>query len=88
MHWADIIASIHKADSSLTAIADAEGVSHAAVSQVIRGKQTSHPIAYAIAAVTGIPTERLWPGRYLTPDAYRQARKRNKRGALPKTATA
>lgn len=87
MHWADIIAAIQKADSSLTAIAKREGVSHCLVSQVIRGTRTSHPVAYAISEVTGIPTERLWPGRYLTPPAYKEARQGNERGRLPKSVS-
>ena len=86
MHWADIIAAVQKADSSLTAIAEQEGVSHVTVSHVIRGNRTSHPIAYAIAAVTGITTEKLWPGRYLTPPDYRAARRGNERGRLPLAA--
>jgi lambda repressor-like predicted transcriptional regulator len=88
MHWADIIAAIQKSQSSLTAIAEQEGVSQATVSQVIHGHRTSHPIAYAIAAVTGIPTEQMWPGRYLTAPAYKRARGNYDRGRLPLAANA
>ncbi len=88
MHWADIIAAIQKSNSSLTAIADQEGVSQATVSKVIRGHRTSHAVAYAIAAITNIPTEQLWPGRYLTPPAYKHARRGNERGRLPEMANA
>lgn len=89
MHWADIKAAIYKAGSTPMAIARQEGVSHTAVNQVIRGEITSHPLAYAIAAITGIPTERMWPGRYLTPPAYQQAaaRRCGERGRLPRAAS-
>jgi lambda repressor-like predicted transcriptional regulator len=87
MHWADIIAAIHKANSSLSSIAQNEGVSPSMVSNVVRDKYRSHKVAYAVAAVTGIPTEKMWPGRYLTPPAYRDARKGNDRGRLPKAAS-
>lgn len=74
MHWADIQAAIHKAGTTITAIASQEGVSTEMVSMVIRGHRTSHGVAYAIAAVTRIPTERMWPGRYKVAPAV--ARKR------------
>lgn len=64
MHWADIICELQKAGSSLTEIAKEENVKPPSVSLVIRGKRTSHNIAYAISAKTGIPTERMWPGKY------------------------
>ncbi len=64
MHWADIHAAINKSGYTLTKIAEMEGVDKSTVSLVIRGKRTSHNLAYAISAATGIPTERLWPGKY------------------------
>lgn len=85
MHWADIAAAIQKANSSMTKIAISEDVSIQTVSAVIKGDKTSHRIAYAISAVTGIPTERMWPGKYLTPAAYEKARGRNTCGRLPET---
>ncbi len=69
MHWADIQATIYKAGSSITAISKQEQVSPSLVARVIRGSKTSSHIAYAIAAVTGIPTERMWPGKYKTTPA-------------------
>lgn len=83
MHWADIIASLQKKGSSLTQIAGEEEVQVSAVSNVIKGKSTSHNIAFAIAAKTDIPVERLWPGKYLTPDTYQQARRGHSAGRLP-----
>lgn len=70
MHWADIQAAILKAGYTQTKIAQMEGVSHSSVGRVIRGDLVSHNIAYAIAAITGIPTERMWPGKYLSPEVY------------------
>lgn len=84
MHWADIMAALYKKESSPSKIADDEGISRNFVTEVIRGRKTSHGVAYAIAAATGIPTEKMWPGKYLTPPAYEKARKGNTRGRLPK----
>lgn len=86
MHWADIQAAIYKSGFTPAQIARQEGVSNMAVHNVIRGSRTSHEVAYAIAAVTGISCERMWPGRYLTPSAYRKARGNNTAGRLPKVA--
>lgn len=83
MHPADIMAAIKKAGSSLTAIAKQEGVGHPLVSMVVKGKCTSHKVAYAIAAVTGIPTERMWPGKYLTKPDYEKAHGDKATGRLP-----
>ena len=69
MHWADIMCAIHKAGTTPAQIAKDEDVDRSTVSLVIHGKRTSHKVAYAIAAATGIPTEKMWPGRYLTPPA-------------------
>ena len=86
MHWADIKAAIEKANSSLRQIADQEGVSASFVTRVVRGYSTSHAVAYAIAEKTGIPTEKMWPGRYLLPPAYARARKHHTQGSLPRAA--
>ncbi|MGH1429769.1 MAG: helix-turn-helix domain-containing protein [Neptuniibacter sp.] len=85
MHSVDIIYAIHKADSSLSKIANMDGVkvSPSLVTMVIRGERTSHKVAYAISQVTGIPTEKMWPGKYLTPPAYKLARGDNNLGRLP-----
>lgn len=88
MHWADIVAAIKKEGSSLAAIARQEDVSPSLVTGVIRGTAVSHKVAYAIAATTGIPTERMWPGKYLTPASYTRARKGNSRGRLPEVSHA
>ena len=87
MHQADILAAVKKAKSSARLIADQEGCDPSLVVRVISGEKTSHPIAYAIAAKTGIPTETMWPGRYLTPPIYQRARKNNNRGRLPRVAS-
>lgn len=87
MHWADIHAALIKNGWSSTKVAKKAGISSVSVvSEVIRGDKTSHNIAYVIAEITGIPTERLWPGKYLTPPAYEEARKGHKAGRLPKEA--
>lgn len=83
MHWADIVCALQKKGYTLTSFAKAYGLNRTTVSLVIRNQKTSHNVAYAIAAATGIPTERMWPGKYLTPPAYEKARKGNTRGRLP-----
>lgn len=83
MHWADIIAALQKEGVTLTSIAIDEEVEVSAVSNVIRGKSTSHRIAYAIAAITNIPTERMWPGKYLEKPDYEKARGDKTTGRLP-----
>lgn len=87
VHWADVMAAIAKNGESLSLIALREGVSRAAVTQVLRGNIKSHRIAYAIASASGIPTERVWPGDYLTPPAYIEARRGHSRGRLAKPQT-
>lgn len=65
MHYADIIAALHKAGHPPSKVADDLEVSRPAVSQVIHSKDRSYNIATHIAAVTHIPLNRLWPdGRY------------------------
>ncbi len=83
MHWADIFAAIRKSGMTLSGIAKEEAVSVTTVSSVVKGEKTSHRIAYAIAAKTGIPTEKLWPGKYLTQGNYQQARRGHSTGRLP-----
>lgn len=84
MHWAEIICAIQKAGLSVSKIADQENVTQPMVTSVIRGSKTSHKVAYAIAAITNIPTERLWPGKYLeSPAEYKKLRGKNKYGRLP-----
>ena len=84
MHWADILSAIQKAGMSVRLIAEQEAVSQPTVSMVIRGTRKSHRVAYAIAAATGIPTETMWPGQYLSAPNYKLARKEHSRGRLPK----
>lgn len=75
MHYADIIAALKKADSSVSQIAGDMGVSLPTVSMVIHGKVTSRRVAHRISHVTGIPMTRLWPGRYpdVAPSVPQQA---------------
>lgn len=68
MHPADIQAALKKRGSSQAKIADASQVSRAHVSYVIQGRSKSRRIADAISRTTGIPVDRLWPGKYLQPD--------------------
>lgn len=72
MHWAEIICAIQKAGSTLTEIANTEGVSRSHVSLVVKGERTSHKVAYAISAVTGLTTEKMWPGKYRKPPSSNQ----------------
>jgi lambda repressor-like predicted transcriptional regulator len=84
MHWAEIICEIQKKGFTLSRIAASEKVSKSVVTEVIRGTKTSHPVAYAISQITNIPTEKMWPGRYLeSPAEYRKLRGDNERGRLP-----
>lgn len=75
MHYADIIAALKKADSSVSQIAVDLGVTLPTVSTVIHGKCTSRRVAARISQVTGIPMTRLWPGRYpdMAPSVPQQA---------------
>lgn len=83
MHWADISAALLKKGYTHTRLAKDYKLDRSTISLVIKGKRTSHDIAYAIAEVTGIPTEKMWPGKYLTPPAYEKARQGHERGNLP-----
>jgi len=65
MHPADIKAAIQKRDSSQTKIAKAMKVSRSTITYVIQGRTKSRRVANAISAVTGLPVERMWPGKYL-----------------------
>lgn len=68
MHPADIKAALQKRDSSQTKIAAACNVSRSHVSYVIQGRSKSRRIADAISQATGIPVDRLWPGKYFAYD--------------------
>jgi lambda repressor-like predicted transcriptional regulator len=84
LHWADIYAALYKKDLTPAKIARQEGVPLSHVCDVIKGKKTSHKVAYAVAAATGIPTEKMWPGRYIeSPAEYKKLRGDNERGRLP-----
>jgi lambda repressor-like predicted transcriptional regulator len=65
MHYADIIAALHKAEHPPVKVAETLDVARSTVSMVIHGNTTSFNIASHISTVTGIPLNRLWPdGRY------------------------
>lgn len=65
MHYADIIAGLHKAGTSGALIADELGVTPQAVSRVIHGRISSRRIAECISAAIGKPPTVIWPdGRY------------------------
>jgi lambda repressor-like predicted transcriptional regulator len=64
MHPADIQAALKKKGASQQSVADQAGVTHSCVSHVIRGRGKSRRVADLVAAVTGIPVEKLWPGEY------------------------
>ena len=68
MHYADIIAALHKAKYPPSKIAEELDVHRSSVSMVIHGNSTSYNVASFISAVTNIPLRKLWPdGRYKTP---------------------
>lgn len=65
MHYADIIAALHKVKHPPSQVADYLGVQRSTVSMVIHGKTTSYNIASHIATKTGIPLDKMFPdGRY------------------------
>ena len=68
MHPADIKAALQKRGSSQAKIADAANVSRSHVTYVIQGRSKSRRIAEAISQATGIPVNRLWPGKYFSDD--------------------
>lgn len=64
MHHEDIKSAIRKKGVTPADLARTLRVSGAMVSRVIRGTDKSEPIAQAIAKVTGLSVNELWPGRY------------------------
>lgn len=64
MHHEDIKAAIRKRDVTPSDVAKALRVSNSLVSRVIRGKSRSERVARAIAKVTGLGIDVLWPGLY------------------------
>jgi len=64
MHYADIYALLVKKGITLSQVAEAEDVDPSLVSKVIRNSRRSYAVASFIAAKTGVPLERLWPGVY------------------------
>ena len=74
MHYADIIAALHKAGRPPAKVAESLEVQPSTVSMVIHGDRTSYNIASYISVVTGIPLNKLWPdGRYTKPPKQRRA---------------
>lgn len=68
MHYADIIAALHKAEQPPVRVAERLAVSRSVVSGVIHGTTTSYNVASYISSVTNIHLRRLWPdGRYNKP---------------------
>lgn len=64
MHPEDIKAAIRKKGSSQAAIARELGITPTTVNLVIYGRSTSRRVAKKIAAVSGLQTNQLWPGKY------------------------
>lgn len=62
MHYADIYAAMVKAGWPPSKVAAELKVERSAVSQVIRNTARSYNIASFIAAVTGLPLKRMFPG--------------------------
>lgn len=86
MHHEDIKAAIRKRGSTPSEIARALGITHAAVSLVIRGSSTSARVAKRISDLTGLSLGQLWPGKYLKLEAQLAAKHQAPRGAN-RTAT-
>lgn len=64
MHHEDIKAAIRKKGLTPAEMAAHLKVSAQLVSQVIRGRSKSARVAKAIARVTGLSVDELWPGIY------------------------
>ena len=68
MHPADIKAALQKRGTNQSKIAETMKVSRSTVTYVIQGRSKSRRVAEAISTATGIPVDRLWPGKYFTDD--------------------
>lgn len=68
MHPADIKAALEKRGTNQTRIAEAMKVSRPTITYVIQGRTKSRRIAEAISKATGIPVNKLWPGKYFNDD--------------------
>lgn len=68
MHPADIKAALQKRGTNQAKIAETMKVSRSTVSYVIQGRGKSRRVADAISQATGIPVDRLWPGKYFAHD--------------------
>lgn len=64
MHPEDIKSTLRKTGTTASVLARGLGVSHQAVSCVIRGRHRSLRIARRICEVTGLSPDTAWPGRY------------------------
>jgi len=64
MHPEDIKSTLRKTGTTASDLARGLGVSHQAVSCVIRGRHRSLRIARRICEATGLSPDTAWPGRY------------------------
>lgn len=64
MHYADIIAALHKKGIPPAQVARNMGVSKAHVSMIIHSTSKSYRIARYIADQIGRDLEEIWPGQY------------------------
>lgn len=64
MHHEDIKAAVRKRGITLADLAKTLHVSPMMVSRVVRGDSKSEVVAKAIAKVTGLSVDELWPGLY------------------------
>ncbi|MER2545929.1 MAG: helix-turn-helix domain-containing protein [Candidatus Accumulibacter phosphatis] len=64
MHPEDIKSTLRKTGTTASCLARELGVSHQAVSCVIRGRFRSLRIARRICELTGLDPALTWPGRY------------------------
>lgn len=68
MHPADIQAALKKRGKTQASLATELDVSRPHIAYVIQGRSKSRRVADAISTATGIPVDRLWPGKYFTND--------------------
>jgi len=77
MHYADIYAALVKKGYSVAKVAREAGVSGPMVSMVLHGQRRSYDVASRIAAITGLPLNRMFPDlRYAEPPKKPRCKRR------------
>lgn len=60
----ELIYELRKRGHTQASLAEALGLAHATVNNVLHGRATSHRVASMVAEIVGRRMEDLWPGRY------------------------